>query len=41
VPLPGHDYIANAHGHIDDAGMRNASYLCRNRPRQLMSRELL
>lgn len=27
LPLAGHDYIANAHGYIDDARMRDASYL--------------
>jgi len=33
VPLPEHDYIANAHGYIDDAMIREASYLCWHRLR--------
>ncbi len=27
LPLAEHDYIANAHGYIDDAMIRDASYL--------------
>ena len=35
LPLAEHDYIANAHGYIDDARMRNASYPCGTVPRLL------
>jgi hypothetical protein len=31
-PLAEHDYIANAHGYIDDAMMRDASYRCWHHP---------
>ena len=32
LPLAGHDYIAKAHGYIDDARERDASHRCWNRP---------